>query len=140
MPIEDVNLQFYLVIVLTSTCNSHICESICSQNTTHHHIHPSNWVGAAALSSRSSQSAELRAECSHMSYLGLLFVVFFFFPLPRVKIHETGGRGHNKPRVMLGQAKRAVLLKGQAHICFPSSEKQYRTISRNDEKAVLNLY
>jgi len=91
-------------------------------------------VGAAALMSSSSQSAELRAESSHMSLSR-----FVFFPLPRVKIHEIeGGTISKRPigalRVTrLFSASRAVLLKGQTHYYF-SSGKQYGISSTNPAK------
>lgn len=55
---------------------------------------PGNWVGAISLSSSGSQSAELSAESSHMSYLGLCF------PPPRVKIDEA--EGGTKTNHMIG--------------------------------------
>lgn len=59
-------------------CDDYICKSICCLNSCQPIITPtpSNWVGTIILSSSSSQSAELSAESSHMSYLGLCF-----FPL-----------------------------------------------------------
>lgn len=105
-----------------------LCGSVVFNNSPLPHTNPpSNWVDTIFLSCCSSQSAELSAESSHMSYLGS-YVFFFFLFLPST-CQDTGSGTITKavigPRRVTSLCwRRANLLKGQRLLSFLWASKQ----------------